>query len=77
MTGAWQRRPKRWPCPVLPTCSKSQVGWSTEHYHRQCIRFWFQEWAQHEDYNNGDIADLEGIDKYLENPFAQKPNLNS
>jgi hypothetical protein len=28
-----------------------------------------QEWASHQDYNNGDIADLKDIDKYLENPF--------
>jgi len=28
-----------------------------------------QEWASHEDYKNEDIADLEDIDKYLENPF--------
>jgi len=28
-----------------------------------------QEWASHEDYNNKDIADLEDIDKYFQNPF--------
>lgn len=28
-----------------------------------------QEWASHQGENNEDIADLENIDKYLENPF--------
>ena len=50
----------------------------------QSLRFWFidhqeqfiplwkdfyKEWASCQDYDNEDIADLEDIDKYLENPF--------
>ena len=34
-----------------------------------------QEWASHQDYKNEDIADLEDIDKYLENPFFFSTNL--
>jgi len=50
----------------------------------QSLRFWFmehqakfivlwddyyREWAPEQDYNNEDIADLEDIDEYLNNPF--------